>query len=482
MTEMHKQALESIYRQVLQRLVNAQGEGQRLAMLRLAEHISHRFPELAKARLVVLCSGERDGLLALALLRGVQLLLAEARNQTFRLKVVIPAMPGLTPVDDGNIERVMATLFLIEDPRVEVLGVSDTGLFPYERMMVSQGRGQQGLALLHITLGGAAQASSQPRDVCLLASVHWLWSALEKGAPGDLWVTPQPKRFLLRQGLHARRLLRSAGALGVHERVPCPTWLPRLAGLYKGRASGGRLSVNVPMPLSVHEFLPPTHKRRWQLATECLGMHLDPFSVRHGLMGCEDALLGAHLTALSVCYYQGDHYAAGLGAWLRPRLEQLRREGAPARKLAALRTACLGERAMANQECRLRRHVEERYGMSEEQLCCVLFQPFSGAGAYLKLFLERCHPDQALRECALRQALEGHAIAAEDVRWLQRISGLSLAALRRLYTQPARTLWAAKAGLPALCSCTAHAAICQPSTVVLTKARHTLKAQACLGR
>jgi len=74
MSEIHQQALASIYRQVLQRLVTAHGEAQRQAMLRLAEWLGRRFPQLEQARLVVMCSGDRDGLLTMALLRGAQLL------------------------------------------------------------------------------------------------------------------------------------------------------------------------------------------------------------------------------------------------------------------------------------------------------------------------------------------------------------------------------------------------------------------------
>jgi hypothetical protein len=470
MTEMHKQALESIYRQVLQRLINAQGEGQRVAILRLAEYIGRRCPALEEARLVVLCSGDRDGLLAMAQLRGAQLLLAEAQGRTFRLRVVIPALPGLSPVDDGNLQRAMAALFLLEDHRVDILGVSHIGLYPYERMAGGHCRKGQGLALLQASRGTAAATRWHSRDLCLLAAAHLLWCALEKGASGDIWVTAQPLRALLRQGARARHVLRAAGALGAHEQVPCPSWLPRLAGVYKGRASGGVLVTQVPMPCSVHRFLPATHKLRWQLAMECLGMQLDPFSLRREALGCEDTLLSAHLAALSACHYQGDAYAAGLASWLKPRFEQLRREGIPVRKLAALRTSCLGERAVDSQQYRLQLHVEERYGVSDTQLCCLLFQPFAGGGAHLRLFLERCHPDQACREGVLRRALEGHAVATEEVRWLERVAGVALPVLRRLYAQPPGTPWVSAASRPSLCSCIVNAAGQQPSTLRLAKA------------
>lgn len=459
MSEIHQQALASIYRQVLQRLVNAHGEAQRQAMLRLAEWLGRRFPQLEQARLVVMCSGDRDGLLTMALLRGAQLLLAEAQGQTFRLRVAVPLHPGMSTVDHGNVQRACAALFLHEDERVEVLAVDGTALHPYDR--AEPGRVAQvgtAKALLGSVHAGPAGIGLE-REHCIIGTARLLLLALEGSQRSNVLVMAQPLASLLRQYARARRLLRKAGGLGPGERHPVPAWLHRVAGLLEGASPRQPPEQALATPLNVQAFLSTSPKVRWEQAMQCLGMQLDPFSLRRDALDCRDYLLGAYLSALAAKYLKGEDAASGLVEWLRPRFDRLRKEGVPVRKLAGLRAACLGERAIDSQAYRLQLHTEERYGMNEEQLCCLIFKPFVGRGAGLKAFLECCHPDRLLRESQLRQALEGQIGSAEAVGWLQRVSGLPLPMLRQLYASVAKGSGQhgrPGAVLPGPCSC--HAA------------------------
>lgn len=434
MTEMHQQALASIYRQVLQRLVNAHGEAQRQAMLRLAESIGCRYPRLDQARLVVLCAGERDGLLTLALVRAAQLLLAEAQGHTFRLRVVVPLLPGLTTVDHGNVARACAALFLHEDDRVEVMAADQRALEPYERIRPGTvGRGATGRALLRTAHAARTSKAGPAARYCAANAARLLCRALEGGGQLNVWVTAQPNAQLLHQCARARRVLRQAGRLAAGERHPTSGWLHRLAELAPGAPEHGFAQTRIYTPLNLQAFLPASPKVRWEQAMHCLGMQIDPFSLRRDALDCADYLLGAHVAALAALYIKGDDVATGLVQWLRPRFERLRREGISVRKLAGLRASCLGERAIDSQAHRLRLHSEERYGLNEEQLCCLIFQPFANKGAGLKAFLEHCHPDRVQREPQLRLALEGRITTAEAGSWLRRVSGLPLPVLRQLY-------------------------------------------------
>lgn len=456
MSEMHQQALASIYRQVLQRLVNAHGEAQRQAMLRLAEGLGRRFPQPEQARLVVMCSGDRDGLIAVALLRGAQLLLAEAQGQTFRLRVAVPLHPGMSTVDHGNVQRACAALFLHEDERVEVLAVNCTGLHPYER---TQSGHETQLGAARALLGSAHAGSACIGRHCIIGTARLLLLALEGSQWSNVLVTAQPLASLLRQYARARRLLRKAGSLGPGERHPVPAWLHRVAGLMEGASPCQYPEQALAAPLNVQAFLSSSPKVRWEQAMQCLGMQLDPFSLRSDALDCRDYLLGAHLSALAAKHLKGEDAASGLVDWLRPRFDRLRREGVPVRKLAGLRAGCLGERAIDSQAYRLQLHSEERYGVNEEQLCCLIFKPFVDRGAGLKAFLECCHPDKLHRERQLRQALEGQIAPAEAVGWLQRVSGLPLPLLRQLYakaTRGNRQHGRLSATLHSLCGC--HAA------------------------
>ncbi|WP_263262498.1 hypothetical protein [Pseudomonas sp. RIT-PI-S] len=373
MINLHEQALAGIHRQVLQRLVNMHAHTERQAMIHLAERVSRRYPRPSQARLVLLCSGERDGLLAMAMLRGAQLLLAAAQGSTFNLRVAVPMLPGLSSTDHANLRRGIAALFLMGDARVEVLAVTHQGLAPYEGTTLTGAEPASGTGLLPTT-----QCGSRSPDACLLAAAHLAWRAMEDIASESQWVMAQAPAALLRSFALARRLLRRAYGPGAETNAPSVTWLPLLAALHERSCDSATPAPRMAPPLALHTLLPRSPKRRWALAMNGLGMQIDPFSLRHDPLACEDPLLGAHLAGVKARYLEDDDYAAGLAGYLRPCFERLRREGVPVRRLAALRSLWLGEQA--GQAYRLQRHVEQRYGWSEQQLRDLLLAPLDRRG------------------------------------------------------------------------------------------------------
>lgn len=448
MSEMHEQALNSIYRQVLQRLLSLHTQGERQVMLNLAERLGRQYQASPGWRPVLVCCGDRDGLLAMALLRATQLLVAASLGSTFSLRVVMPSALAITPADHENFRRALGALFMTDDPRVELLLGAPEGMRPYDTfsppLATAAGR-HEGL------LAGLWEARMEARaglaPGCLRALARLAWQALERPGQDQLMGALDP-RLAWREWVRARHLIEGGRTRLTLPAPPDLSWLPYLAGQGEG-PTPSRVQPLLPF-MDLYPSLPASAKRRWQFAIQGLGMRVDPFGATTGLPSCRDPLLEAHLAGL-VAHHRGGYYQSGLAGHLRPRLERLRLEGVPVRTLGFLRAHYLAESGSALQAQRLSRHAVERLGLTDAQLSCLLHDPFRDRGARLHAFLEHSYPSEVHRMPQLRRALEGQPINLDAVQWLQQVSGLPLPLLRQLYVRRSEGRRIQPLGLPCVC-------------------------------
>lgn len=465
MSEMHEQALSSIYRQVLQRLLSLHTHGERQALMNLAERLGRLYRASPQWRPVLVCCADRDGLLGMAMLRASQLLVAATLNSTFSLRVIIPGAASITQLDHENFRRALGALFMTEDPRVELVLGAREGLKPYDTTRpvpeVMPGT-HEGL------LAGLWEARQEhDRGLapgCLRALARLACQALER--PGhDQLIAALAPRVAWREWARARQLVRAGRGWSAHPSPPGLAWLPYLA--CNGEGPGLAQAQPLLPFIDLYPSLPSSAKRRWQLASQGLGMRVDPLGATLGLPSCRDPLLEAHLAGL-VAHHRGEDYQSGLAGHLRPRLERLRLEGVPVRTLGFLRAHYLAASGCALQAQRLSQHAAERLGVTDAQLSCLLHDPFRDRGARLQAFLEHWHPAEVERAPLLRRALEGQPTSVEWVHWLQQVSGLPLPLLRQLYVRRSEGRRTLPPSLPCLCQ---GRRVSSPGTVTLGPAR-----------
>jgi hypothetical protein len=147
----------------------------------------------------------------------------------------------------------------------------------------------------------------------------------------------------------------------------------------------------------------------------------------------------AHLRALKCEYVYGRQYADGLAEYVDFALGLMREKDYPPELVDLMRARYEGPDAAAGMRAAVARYALETFGLTEEQLVCLVYSPFAEKAAGLATFLSREHPALANRAddvhaLLANDSLDDLALAGE----LERISGLDLSRLRVLYGRTLR--------------------------------------------
>ncbi|AIR91114.1 hypothetical protein [Pseudomonas cremoricolorata] len=433
MSDMHEQAMQAIYRQVLERLLEQMAQAQRASLQLLIQRLlvaAGGAQSIGRFRLVLLHGPDRPSAHLLACLRAAQLSIAQRSAQTFQLRVVVVAQPGAGAAELISHERCFNALLLHSDPRVELLVARAEGARPFDVQWL--------LAEPADTLNRKAWLLSGhlPGNPLhsLLGSRLWLQLAHacapvlrceEHDCVVVMAMPASQRRRLLAWG---RRCLRLADP----EQPPLPNciaaWVDAVARLHAhlSRLPGPAARVAGPgakhacahalQLLDLDELL--QHLGRTDRLDRMLGLGEDAPCAAPGLQAFKDPHLSGHVLGLQAHYLGGDRYPQTLRS--APRTHHLGR----------------GQSLRLTPQA-LREDAEQRllrgYGVADRQMACLLFNPFIDRGRRLEAFVEHCHPNMAVALPYLHSALQGQPCPASVVRWLVGVSGLSLIMMRGLY-------------------------------------------------
>ena len=431
MSNIHEQALEYVYTQVLDHLMGHMSQALRASMQLLIQRLmvaAGGVDCLGQFQLLVIHGADRDSALLLSTLRAAQLTIAQRAPQTFRLKVLVASLPAASEAVLDYHERCFSTLFLQDDPRVELLMIQGQHLVPFSRRSQTQHADwiptRDALLLFGHLNGGAAEALLGSRLHLQMASAC---NQVLSDAQGVLaLITMLPPRQRYRYLAWCRRCLRLADEPGLHPLsldiaylIRALAWLhdvvatPSQAALAPTDSSDGAslqviavgdLLDQKPADLEFERLL-----KAPLVAAECLPPLAVCFEV--------DALI--QLRQLRERIVQRRVKGANLRLGLKPRTEQAADEMAQARLMQVLE-------------------------LTEKQLICLLHAPFAGHGAGLVSFIECYHPGMLVAMPYLHRALLGKTCPDGVLHWLVEASGLSLVQLRAVYGrqvgQPARRM------------------------------------------
>jgi hypothetical protein len=148
----------------------------------------------------------------------------------------------------------------------------------------------------------------------------------------------------------------------------------------------------------------------------------------------------AHLRGLKCERVYQRSYAEGMDEYVDFALGLMRSKDFPPQLIELMRARYAGPDAASRMRRSAEDYAHETFGLSEEQLVCMVYSPFADKGAGLGEFLAQEHPGLAGRLDAI-QALLADELPAEDPQLsgeLCRISGLTLPQLRVLYRSSLR--------------------------------------------
>jgi len=453
MTNIHDQAMNYVYQQILQRLVGFFSRAERTALQLLIQRLgvaAGGMERIGDYKVLAIQSGSRDSCYTLALLRAAQLTIASRAPATFQLRVATLRLNGSHPMALENIHRTCSALFLYDDPRVEVLMVDNREVLPFDHAAPLSLAASEANRTNLLMLGHRRDCDGPLHlwDDGYLATGEFYGQIARWNHGVDALIigdTPrQQKQFM--EGLK-----RAADKAGFR---PSNRHEPGYAGLFSlldelGREDFRRFYAEDGLEswrpadqfetcrrstlIDIHDMLVSNLEERWPLLTEFLGFQADELAAQLSDNEYVSLTVSAHLRGLQACFVQGLSYEAGVAEYLQRALVMMRRKQLPERLCEQAEEVFGNPATLAQLRTRTATEAQHSLGLSEAQLVCLLFAPFSDNAANLERFLRQCHPGMLVAMPDLHRAMQGHPVADQIMQWMVDVSGLPVSLIGKLY-------------------------------------------------
>ena len=411
-------------------------------------------------RSVLVCyGGGKDSSYALAFVRCMQLVLATLYGSTFRMRVVTNRHAGMPKAVMTNIDRAYRALALYGDPHCELLCVDGDDIVEFDVDLPLPDKIVQRNRTDILMTGHRAAGDGRPTfcNACNLSMVRAFAVAGRYAGGIDVIVTgdsPEEQRAYL---TWVNRLAR---AFELRTDQTKNTGFNRVLELFDGisrtyfadiHGAGGVHATLHTVPhqvgtepsfFSIYAKAEYRSGSHWEFLTDYLGFVFDDIAFSFSESDCGNPGLMAHLRGLRCEYRYGRSYAEGIAEYLTFATRIMRDKDFPGQLIEAMQVRYAGEEGVARMRERMTRYAEEAYGLTEEQLVCMVYAPFVDEGAALSDYLAACQPellDQAPAIHGLLGAGPGITPPAESAalrRRLVQLSGLSVEQLGVLYRKP----------------------------------------------
>jgi len=454
--------------------------------VRLRAALPH--PEALTDNLVLVAyGGGKDSSYTLAFVRAMQLILYRVHGSTFRLRVATNRHAGMPYAVLANVDREYRALRLYDDPDCELLLIDGNDVAPFHvdtpqpEAVVRRNR------LDILMTGHRTMADGRPTfcNACNLSVMNSFGLAAAYGDGADLIITgdsmQEQRQYTFWIGRLSRRLApapTASPAAPASSTAPASPAAPasptngvgrflshvdRIGQAYFADIHGPgaveelaerRVASEVPERLRFFSIYSDTQYAagdHMEFLTGFLGFEFDDLAFSFTESDCGNPALMAHLRGLKCERLYQRTYAEGMGEYVRFALELMRRKDIPAPLIEQMRQRYEGDGAIERMRAAAAQYAEVTFGLTEEQLVCLVYSPFTSKGAGLADFLDREHPGLVDRFDDIHALLaaepagdsapgtagsagtgdgaDGDGLARE----LARISGLELAQLRVLY-------------------------------------------------
>jgi hypothetical protein len=430
--------------------------------VKLQEALPHQ-GDLDRNLVLVAYGGGKDSSYTLAFVRAMQLILFRVYGSTFRLRSATNRHAGMPRAVLENVDREYQALRLTTDPDCELLLIdgSEVSVFdvnsPQREHVVRRNR------LDILMTGHRTFADGRPTfcNACNLSVMNSFGLAAAYGDGADLIITGDSQQEQREYAVWVSRLARrldpgSRGSRG-NGLGGFLSHVDRIAQSYFTDIYGKdavdtiaerRVTSQVPERLrffSIYSDTAYTARDHLDLLTGLLGFKFDDVAFSFTESDCGNPTLMAHLRGLKCERVFQRAYAEGLTEYVKFALGLMRKKDFPPELIEKMRRRYAGPDAAGQMRRAAGQYALDTFGLTEEQLVCMVYSPFADEGAGLESFLAREHPGLADRAAGLHALLAageaqppavGGGLAAD----LERISGLELKQLQVLYRSPVRQL------------------------------------------
>ena len=407
---------------------------------------------VAGSVVLAMFGGGKDSTFMTAAARYIHLYFEHRYGETFVLRVASNRHSGMTTAVTKNIDRVYRGLGMYDDPGVELLMVNGTSISafdPTERHVRSL-RIRDRLDVL--MSGHRCQGDARPTfcNRCNLSMENSVALAIGFGAPADVVLTGDSPLEQRRYLAWVRTVTRKMGNAPAQGNPGLRTFLLDLEQINRHLATNiygpGACEVDAhhiaveavrtePLFFSVYEDTSYSAGDHWQLLL-ALGFEFDEIAFAFSESDCGNPALMAHLHGLRNERLLKNSYADGIREYVRFAVQLMRRKEFPEHLVSWILRRYKTSEDIGRMRALMDRYALENFDLSEAQLVCMVFSPFVEEGKFLFDYLTSEHPGQLSWESQIRDVLAGkheEADIGKIVNFLQRISGLDLPHLRRLF-------------------------------------------------
>ncbi|MFH0518031.1 PqqD family protein [Streptomyces sp. M41] len=412
--------------------------------------------QVADNVVMVAYGGGKDSSYTLAFVRAVQLCLYARLGTTFKLRSATNRHAGMPQAVMDNIDRAYTALGMTGDPDCEMLLVDGpvvkpfAGDEPLPAAIVDRNR----LDLLmtgHRTFGEARPTFC---NACNLSMVNSFGAAAAHGTGVDVIITGDSPEEQRAYSWWIRRLSRKVNPHQRRRTGPgfrgflqdtdmiasayfAEVYGPDASAEIRERAVTSEVSEDIRF-FSIFDDTRYSSGEHWALLTELLEFEFDEIAFSFTESDCGNPTIMAHLRALKAERVHGRAYAEGLAEYVDFAESLMRVKEFPENLIEVMRQRYRGPDAATRMRAVAGGFAEEAYGLTEEQLVCMLHSPFTDKGERLERYLEAEQPQLAGQVDTVRSLLDGEGepmdpAEAELVPRLTELTGLELSRLRTLY-------------------------------------------------
>jgi hypothetical protein len=403
---------------------------------------------VAGSTALVACGGGKDSIFALAFTRLVQLLIAERRGETFRLRSATNRHSGMARSVYDNIDRAYRALGLYDDPDVDLLLVDGQKVEPFrpDTPLSLETVARNRLSIL--LNGHCTQGNPRPTfcNACNLSLIDFIFSAATYAGGVDLIITgdsPQEMRsyYAWIQKIGRRlNLPKVENSRDIQELFRILNGIGRVYTDFLGlpRRETGRPQHRV-------KFFPLFADTRyraddhWELLTKFLEFRFDELAFNFTETDCSNPALMAHIIGLRAERLLGGHYKDGIDKYVRFAIGLMKRKEFPQSLISDMERRYDSEDAILSMRAAVDEYARSTLGVTEENLICMVYSPFTCHGLKLQQFLGHEHVSLIQFTGQIHALLSGQSADVEPdletflITRLERISGLQCDDLRTLY-------------------------------------------------
>lgn len=409
---------------------------------------------LSRNTVMVAYGGGKDSAHTTAFMRAVHLAMAERfGGDTFQLRIVTMRHSGMPYVVMENIHRTYQALRVYEDPRVDLLLVEREEVRPFH---VNAPMPQPVVAYNRIDMlmsGHRSYGDGRTTfcNACNLNVANSFGVAARYGGGVDLIVTgdsPTEQRDYM---LWIRKLARKAGQTPSDNKKFKGT-LETLNGLaqsyfqeihgqeQKDRLGERCVASDVPENLtffSIYDHTDYESGAHWKLLTDFLGFVFDELAFSFTESDCANPALMAHMRGLRTQHVYNRSYREGIDQYADFAIALMKKKDFPDHLIAIMQQRYSTDEGIAAMRAMSEQYALSTFGLTTENLVCLVYSPFVGGCRHLHRYLAAEQPHLLAREAEIVSMLAGEEAGDPTLAAsLERISGLSITDLRRIYASP----------------------------------------------